>query len=980
MMSTIKVLGIFTDGMSAVTNGANTGSAAATGNVAGLILGGAQTVQALCGVARIGGATVGALGFPLSIAAAYDSYNSYQADAKAGNPIQQADYAGMIGGAAGTAGGAILILEVAGAAGALSVLVVPLALLGVAAGSYQFASSLNGWTAGEGNRPITAEENAAINSFLKNNLPATSNYLKDLFLPPLSLSEECKECLPKPNSETNTKWRDGVTFQPRDPLAIDLTGDGIQTVAINPAAHILFDHNGDGAKTATGWLQGSDAWLVHDISGNGTIDSGLELFGVDTDITVGGVTRKATNGFEALAALDSNGDKIFDAKDTAFAQVRLWQDLDQDGISDTGELSTLDAKGIVSVSLNYTSTSTNLGGGNSITGKAVVTRTTGSSEIDSVSVGADSTANNLNLADNPFYREFTETVELTSAASTLPNMGGSGAVRDLRDAMSLTAPQGSGVFTSARIKQAAQDLTSTVQAFATATTRDQQRALLDNLVQQWGKTANLDTADNQLTSSSPGDRYVQSFAQSNPTLYRKIVALEQFNGTSGLSQVLTRFSGTLPDQVVTLFESAYTALRESVYQGLVLQTRLKPYFDALTLDIGEQGINFDRSKLIGLLEDKRLAAPNEALADLAELASISPQTLNSVGFDGLSLLQIWRSELPNNPDTKNLLARVGIAPIEATNSLPGQGIYIGDGEGNRFQGGSESNEMSGGGGNDALSGGGGDDFISGGSGDDVIYGEEGNDVLGAQSGKDFLWGGLGDDTLVAGTGTSNLYGGLGKDTYVISGPIGSCTIVEQWGDPSDVNTIYISGSIKREDVRLVAPPQGTLRGFYVLLRDGIDGSIFFQENFGDNIPPPDQINIVFSDGTTLTRQKIRDEFQKGTAKNDLLVGSASNDHLIGGDTITLSPYASNYDSLYGGAGNDTLDGGAGDDILFGEAGEDTYMFGIGSGNDTIYNSSGDQLNAFEDNILLGEGITTENLVIQRDWSFNHSNDLILSIT
>lgn len=50
---------------------------------------------------------------------------------------------------------------------------------------------------------------------------------------------------------------------PRDPLAIDLDGDGIETVGVgtNP---ILFDHNADGIRTGTGWVTGDDAWLALD--------------------------------------------------------------------------------------------------------------------------------------------------------------------------------------------------------------------------------------------------------------------------------------------------------------------------------------------------------------------------------------------------------------------------------------------------------------------------------------------------------------------------------------------------------------------------------------------------------------------------------------------------------------------------------------------------------------------------------------------
>ncbi|MCU0964451.1 MAG: calcium-binding protein, partial [Burkholderiaceae bacterium] len=92
------------------------------------------------------------------------------------------------------------------------------------------------------------------------------------------------------------------------------------------------------------------------------------------------------------------GDGIFDANDAAFSQVRLWQDLNQDGISQAGELSTLAAKGIASIGLTPSTTTVNLGNGNTITGQATVTRSNGSTtQIDSV----DLQAGNLDLADNP---------------------------------------------------------------------------------------------------------------------------------------------------------------------------------------------------------------------------------------------------------------------------------------------------------------------------------------------------------------------------------------------------------------------------------------------------------------------------------------------------------------------------------------------------------------------------------------------------
>ena len=87
----------------------------------------------------------------------------------------------------------------------------------------------------------------------------------------------------------------------RDPLILDLDGDGLELVAAN--GNTLFDHNADGIKTGTGWAGADDGLLVRDLNGNGVIDTGRELFGVDTVKSNG---QLATQGFDALADLDSN--------------------------------------------------------------------------------------------------------------------------------------------------------------------------------------------------------------------------------------------------------------------------------------------------------------------------------------------------------------------------------------------------------------------------------------------------------------------------------------------------------------------------------------------------------------------------------------------------------------------------------------------------------------------------------------------------
>ncbi|QUE31649.1 hypothetical protein [Francisella philomiragia] len=131
-----------------------------------------------------------------------------------------------------------------------------------------------------------------------------------------------------------------------DPLTFDLDGDGIETVSVDDG--VLFDHQSTGVKEGTGWVSADDGLLVRDLDGNGTIDSGRELFG---DNTLKADGTKAAHGFEALAELDSNADGIIDANDTEFENLQVWQDTNSDGISQANELKNLSQVGVSSIDL-----------------------------------------------------------------------------------------------------------------------------------------------------------------------------------------------------------------------------------------------------------------------------------------------------------------------------------------------------------------------------------------------------------------------------------------------------------------------------------------------------------------------------------------------------------------------------------------------------------------------------------------------------
>ncbi|RMH90942.1 hypothetical protein EBB59_09200 [Lysobacter pythonis] len=175
---------------------------------------------------------------------------------------------------------------------------------------------------------------------------------------------------------------------------------------------MLFDHNEDGVRTATSWLKLDDGLLVIDKNGNGLIDDGTELFGDGNPDSKRDLNDPAelSAGIIALRKYDWNKDGRFDANDASFADVKVWRDLNQDGISQANELFSLTDVGIQSINLTPTSTTNvDVGNGNVADSTGRFTRTDGS----------DGNFYDLLLASNSFYREFKDAIALTEKAKTI---------------------------------------------------------------------------------------------------------------------------------------------------------------------------------------------------------------------------------------------------------------------------------------------------------------------------------------------------------------------------------------------------------------------------------------------------------------------------------------------------------------------------------------------------------------------------------
>lgn len=271
------------------------------------------------------------------------------------------------------------------------------------------------------------------------------------------------------------------------------------------------------------------------------------------------------------------------------------------------------------------------------------------------------------------------------------------------------------------------------------------------------------------------------------------------------------------------------------------------------------------------------------------------------------------------------------------------------------------------------------DTIFGNGGNDTLLGLSGNDYLDGGWGSDQLLGGDGADTLIGGEDSDTLYGGNGADTYVFNSGDDFDSIIEE-GDDGAIDSIKLGSGINVENLITFNNQQGDL-----LLFLGNGDRITINNWFVD---PKYQIEkFIFSDGSILTKDQLPAPqldvlVQYGTLGNDFLqsydFGGVNEIYgLEGNDSISGSYFD---DILNGGEGDDylqdtwgtnTLIGGLGNDILEGGGFDDTFVFNIGDGEDTIYESSKLSLN---DQIQFGAGITLTNLSFQQI-----DNDLIINV-
>jgi hypothetical protein len=126
------------------------------------------------------------------------------------------------------------------------------------------------------------------------------------------------------------------------PILVPLLAGAPLDDLVNTNAAVSFDLDGTGMSRKWGWITPKAAWLVYDSAGCGQVTSGLQMFGNVTFWIFWG------NGYEALSALDDNGDGVLTGVE--LRNLALWKDANSNGVSEPGEVLPLEAFGITALS------------------------------------------------------------------------------------------------------------------------------------------------------------------------------------------------------------------------------------------------------------------------------------------------------------------------------------------------------------------------------------------------------------------------------------------------------------------------------------------------------------------------------------------------------------------------------------------------------------------------------------------------------
>ena len=148
---------------------------------------------------------------------------------------------------------------------------------------------------------------------------------------------------------------------------------------------------------------------------------------------------------------------------------------------------------------------------------------------------------------------------------------------------------------------------------------------------------------------------------------------------------------------------------------------------------------------------------------------------------------------------------------------------------------------------------------------------------------------------------------------------------------------------------------------YLIYTTRVNGNIELYGEFVNYVTKnmPDYVDSISSNDSSLVSDvTVSGNNITGAENDDFIVGSTKNETISGGAGNDVIFAGAGNNKLYGGYGNDFLVGGAGDDYMNGERGDDTYIVGVGTGHDQIYDAYGSNTIRFTDGVKPEDLIAT----------------------
>lgn len=294
-----------------------------------------------------------------------------------------------------------------------------------------------------------------------------------------------------------------VPVESHQQIIINLdNNEPFETIAITQK--IMFPFSKE-KKIATEWPKGKTGFLVKSYDG-----STIEMLGYRYK-TIAKTTAK--NGYNALLDLTVNNIKRIDKDNINYPYLYVWLDYNQNAQVDKGELISLKDLGITSIDIGS---------------MKVVNRRINSSVINREGSyfradGSKGSILEVDLFQDPFYREFLTTINVPDKIKPIPNVQGTGLVRDLQEATAKSSA-----------------LLSTVVNYYSHESLSQRYTMLNNLLFEWARSENMCFATHLSQFST--DRFKLELASDlKPDTYRSIhsevslvlnhlMVVEQFTG------------------------------------------------------------------------------------------------------------------------------------------------------------------------------------------------------------------------------------------------------------------------------------------------------------------------------------------------------------------------------------------------------------------------------------------------------------------